>query len=503
MTPIADPIVHRRPHFRRSGEHLHFMASQRPCRNLSELEQRVWDAIDFPTSLASLCASLGSATSSAVATLCAAGQADLVETDFAHGRKRVLVIEPHADDAALSVGATLWRRRHECEFTIATMASRSNFTSYYYLDRDYFSIDSVVAMRNAESALFARLIGGRHLPVGLTDAALRYCDQDWTLEFYRRHRGAVAAAIGRDADPAEMRRWVAAARHLLAMPGFDEIWIPQGSPHGDHRLTAEACLSALVADRRLAGRVALRLYQDVPYAARYPRYSEEMAAALRASGFVLEDAVLPVGDALEAKLRLVSVYASQFKIDALRSDIESSAALAGAGKPAERMWTLRELPAPPADWHRRCEPPTVARAVRRTSDWLGRNRRRPKVRILLLVPSGRWKVDLELLLAMLPTAAIEVFAAPAALAEVEAAGLGGGRVRIREVEAGSRAWSTLAVRLAFAPPEPTLFLVGERREREATWLSRLWPRSDTLVVTSLDALVRAADEALDADRMAA
>src|SRR5690348_3316372 len=37
----------------------------------------------------------------------------LVEGSFPANRPRVLVIEPHADDAVLSVGGTMWLRRHE------------------------------------------------------------------------------------------------------------------------------------------------------------------------------------------------------------------------------------------------------------------------------------------------------------------------------------------------------------------------------------------------------
>ena len=82
--------------------------------------------------------------------------------------------EPHSDDAVLSIGGTLWARRHECEFVVATVCSRSNFTSYYMLGRDYFDVDAISSLRAAEAELFVRLIGGQYRALGRSDAPLRY-----------------------------------------------------------------------------------------------------------------------------------------------------------------------------------------------------------------------------------------------------------------------------------------------------------------------------------------
>jgi hypothetical protein len=268
-----DALVYRRPHFRLDGEALIFMASTRADRRLSTAELNVWTAIAEPTPLLALRQRCGSEADSIVDCFHRAELCEVVKTGFAPDRRRVLVVEPRADVAALSIGGTLWRRRHEYDFTIATMTSRSNFTSYYYLDRDCFAVDDVVGMRGAESVLFARMVAGRHVEVDLTDVTLRYRDCDWTLEFYRRHRGSIAAATARRADESQRRRWFAAAQRLLSIPGFDEVWIPQGSPHGDHHLTTAACLAALIGNPALLAGRSLRLYQDVPCAARYPKYT--------------------------------------------------------------------------------------------------------------------------------------------------------------------------------------------------------------------------------------
>src|SRR5215467_4629576 len=80
----------------------------------------------------------------------------LVEASFPANRPRILVVEPHADDAVLSVGGTMWLRRHECAFVIATMASRSNHTRYRDLGGNH-DISSVTEIRRGESDLVASM----------------------------------------------------------------------------------------------------------------------------------------------------------------------------------------------------------------------------------------------------------------------------------------------------------------------------------------------------------
>lgn len=488
-----DCMVLRRPHYNLDHDELTFLVSRRACRRLTPEECAVWMAIEQPILLSDLRNRCGKHTDTVVAAFREAELCETIEADFAKERRRVLVVEPHADDAALSLGGTLWRRRHECAFTIATMASRSNFTSYYYLDREYFSVNKICSLRDAESALFARMIGGTHFGVGLTDATLRYRDEDWSLDYFRRYRGAIAAATARRPDTAERERWMLAARRLLAMPGFDEVWLPQGSPHADHALTTESCLSVLVREPELRAGRTLYLYQDVPYAARYPEYSTNMTHALTVAGFELEPEVVSIDDFIEPKMRLISAYASQFKMHSMRADIEASARLVrnetGFG---ELLWKVlrfpEELPLegvfPVVKAHRN--------SAIRTRAWIRRNAGRQKLRILLLLPTGRWQSDLELLRMTFPRARLDIYSAPSALPEVER-GLEKSATTeaiIHPVGAGSKAWSALGLRLAFKRPMPTLFYVGKKRRRLASAMAMLWPLSDTLVLDSMDEFIQ-------------
>lgn len=420
---------------------------------------------------------------------------ELVELEFSPARRRVLVIEPHPDDAALSLAGTMWLRRHQCEFVVATLAGRSNYTSYYDLGRDFFDVDRIAGLRRQESELFARMLGGRHIDIGRTDAALRYRDRPWSLDYFRSNRVAISAATSRTADRDERAAWTLAVETLLATTASEEVWIPLGAPHADHVLTINACLAAFVSSPALiAGRV-LRIYLDVPYAARTPYFSGEMLSALAQAGVKLEAESSPIGAAFEQKLRLVSIYASQFKIDAMRKDIEASARAGESARvPTERLWRISELPT-------RIDPAGIfpesadkRRQEQAAEKWLTRNRAARRVRLLLLIPTGRWASDLARLREVLPDARFEVIASPAAWAEVSEAPCEA--VELRQAGKGTQAWALLALRLAAAIPAPTIFHVGERRSREAGWLARLWPLSDTLVVTSMNRVMRAVERRL-------
>lgn len=479
----ANSIV-LRPQFRLDGSSLFFLDSRRPYLSLSPTEREIWLALDSNKNSGSV------VDVAAVARLAAASVCEYVESDFPDNRRRVLVVEPHADDAILSVGNAMWLRRHDCEFTIATLASRSNFTSYYYLDRDFFSVEKITQLRNAESALIAKLLGGHHIPVGLTDAALRYQDCDWSLDFFRHHRGAISAATGRSSiDLTELTRWKQKIRELLVNTQFDELWLPQGSPHGDHKLAAHACLAVLNDEPSLIKDRMVRIYQDVPYAARFPAYSPHVVSKMCSLGYELEPEKVPIEDSLAAKLRLISVYASQFKIEVMRDDVESSSREPDSDIQVERFWLIRAMPHRTIFLSSNSDHKIQSHRTGALAKWAASSDGAKRLRILLLVPSGRWSSDLDLLSKRFPSATFDVYATPASLVEVINANDCAVRVRVFPVGSGIFAWVVHCLRLVFEKPCPTLFVAGERRRLEASWLSRLWLFSPKVVVGSFDEIV--------------
>lgn len=480
--------VIRHPHFHANDNQLFFLISKRPHSQLSFDERAVWDALEHEPSLHTLRAQLGPQAVQAVANLQKRGLCELAETDFPARRRRILIIEPHCDDAALSVGGTMWMQRHDVEFHVVTVASRSNFTSYYYLARDYFDTNQITALRQAEAHLFVRMLGAHHHTLGLTDAPLRYHDSHWTLDWFQRHRYSIAARTSHHAGPPEHAAWAAAIRDILHATPSEEIWIPLGSPHADHQLTRNACLDVLLQDPSLIAQRTIRFYQEVPYVARFPHYSRTVLDALTRAGAALTPESRNIESALNAKLRLVGLFGSQFKMDVMRPDVEASAR-ADNGPALERFWKLERLPTHYHPLALAPDAPEIARSAQRLARWLPRHRNAARIRLLLLVPAGCWAEDIGTLLKTFPNSRFDVFVAPAGAAEL--ADHPHPRISIHHVDAGAKAWALLALRLALTPPVPTLFIAGEKRLAHARRLARLWPGSDPLVLPTMDHLVRA------------
>lgn len=486
----ADAVVLRNPHFVRREEALFFLDSRRPHMTLTTADAALWDALEGNPSVADLRARIGSGMEEGLEQLL--GKAVCyVASRFPGKRRRVAVIEPHIDDAALSVGGTIWQRRDRCEFTIVTVGSRSNFTSYFDLDRAYFDVEKVSALRKAEADLFARLIGGRHVALGHNEATLRYRDGDWTLDWYRRHRYSVSAFISHRSGDAELRRWTDAVRAVLRDIQAEELWIPLGvGAHTDHELARNACLSALLEEPALSVGRELHFYQEVPYAVHDPGYTTRLVHALERAGACLVPAPSSIEESFDAKLRLLTVFGSQFKLEALLPAIDASARLASGGSGrSELLWRVEQLPQTLDQLSLYVDAPVIEQNAGLLSQWSLRHRHTGKMRILLLVPPGRWAEDLELLFGTFPDAHFDVYATTATEAEV--AERPSSRVRLRRVASGRTAWAMLSLRLAVSPPVPTVFLAGPKRLALAERLSRLWPMSDPVVLPSLGHLVTA------------
>jgi GT2 family glycosyltransferase/LmbE family N-acetylglucosaminyl deacetylase len=471
----ADALLFPRPHYRLRGHALCHLGAQQPLNQLTASETLLWNDLQQPVSVATVREHLGASADRAINKFLSAEYCEAVEGSFSAARRRVLVIEPHADDAILSVGGTMWLQRHQCHFVIATMASRSNYACLREFGR--LDIDAATELRRRESELVARMLGATHICVGMTDTALRYHEEEWTDDYYARHRVVIQASTARVADDTERAGWIEAMRQLLDKERAAEVWIPLGGPHADHMLTADAFFAALAAQPSLGHGRTLRVYREYPYAAYNPRHMRAAREALAEAGAVLQEERIAIAPVRKYKRRLASVYDSQ--------NIDEMYAVPGIDE-TELMWSVQELP------RRFDSSGLVSQAVIRPQSlgvidsWLTRNRDSLRVRVLLLAPAGQWARDLKVLATAFPRARFEVYVAASGAAEV--ADVPSERVDMRVVAGGTVAWVLAALRLGIARPAPILFHSGERRERQARLLSRLWLANDALIIPTMDHL---------------
>jgi len=489
--PADDLIPVKRPHFERRDGHLFFLASARPHTRLDAADEHLWEMIDGAATVGALRTSIADAAVR-LQRLWDLGVCELVPPRFPEHRRPLLVIEPHMDDAILSVGGSMWARRESCEITLVTMAGLSNYTSYYDLDRDYFNVARVSALRRAESALATRMLGGRHETLDLLEAPLRLHPGDWSLDWYRRHRKLVDAFIMHASPRREVDAWAAAIEPVLESTDAKEIWLPLGvGGHTDHELARDACLLALSRRRGIEQRADIYLYQDVPYATQFPLHTPALVGALTAAGAVLEPMVEDITATIDDKLRLASVFGSQFKPSYIAPRIEEAARRAGpsASRLGELRFRLRQLPGPVpalALYSRRAAVEAVAKDL---TSWYDRHRSSRRIRVLTPVPVARWGDDLSALLDALPQATFEVHVSEEYADETES--LTSPRLDVRIVRGRQTAWIARLARLVLSRPAPTILLTGEDLTKWA-WLAKLaFVASDPLAATRLNDVVLA------------
>ena len=489
--PSDDLLVLPRPHFALRDGGLYFLLSTRPFAEFDVDDSRLWEMLDGRATVG-LLERRQSGAKQRLLKFWNLGVCEFAAPEFPSRRRRILVIEPHMDDAILSVGGLMWSLRDSCDFTLATVGGRSNFTSYYMMERDFFDVRRVTNLRTAESALVMRLLGGKHIDMGLPEAPLRYHDGNWTLEWFKRHRKAIGAFIGHSGTEDELELWSNAIERLIRDSEAEEIWMPLGiGSHADHELTRNACLRVLERLTELTSRRAVFLYQDVPYASTFPWHTEQVVRALTEAGGMLERRLEDVADAFADKLRLLSIYGSQFKMSYMTPKVEATARLSsrGADGQVECLYRLSRVPNAVDLFHAYSGRQIVEDLAIRLTPWYRRNRLAPRIRILSPLSIGRWEQDLGILLNAFPKATLEIHVAEGNLAETEH--LISQRIEVRSVKGVRRAWLLRALRLAVAWPNPTILLPGEARAVMARAARLLWLPSDTLIGPRMTHLILA------------
>lgn len=235
---------------------------------------------------------------------------------------RRIVLSPHFDDAALSIGGVLL---HLGGFHVINVFTRSNWWRFTQCHED---CSRVSTCRAAEDAVALRLLGASSENWDLPEAPRRgfFIDEIFSAHLDDQRNDSVRVALPE-------RIAATAAAHDRA-----EWWLPAGlGDHIDHRLVREAALAGLA---RSGLRPAnLVFYEDLPYAANL----ESVAQAVRARvpGFDLEPWRLELGPRLEDKLLALRAYGSQLSCGELLTI--RAYACRGSHAAAERAWRPSRL----------------------------------------------------------------------------------------------------------------------------------------------------------------
>lgn len=221
-----------------------------------------------------------------------------------------VVLSPHHDDAALSLGLTLLQAANA---GVSVHVLNAFTISQHSPHRSLEGVSAVSAHRASEDADFiGRLPGAVSGDLGRRDAPLRGYED---YSFIRRQNFSAS----------ERAEILELALQLRLWQGHDAYFVPLAlGSHIDHRVARAA------AERAWSGE-QLRYYEDLPYAAYKPEG--------------LSDALLTLGDApklslggseygAEAKAPLIACYASQLSAAAQHRVLEHFGRIGG-----ERSWS--------------------------------------------------------------------------------------------------------------------------------------------------------------------
>jgi LmbE family N-acetylglucosaminyl deacetylase len=235
----------------------------------------------------------------------------------------VLILSPHCDDVAFSLGASMMAREWGTVETgsdvrAAVIFSESRYSLLRGWDND---VAAQTAVRTAEERAAADMAGYRVEFLGLPEPGVRsgYTqitdifspDRDFTRDPVWEAVNARLRQLLREFDAA----------------GGGAVLAPLGvGGHVDHRMTAAAFRAALPE----LPRVQPAFYEDLPYAA---RFTSQQIRRLVPADLPLRPVLFSRGN-LDDKLRLLRVHESQVSAD----DYDSVAAHWDCRGRAELVW---------------------------------------------------------------------------------------------------------------------------------------------------------------------
>jgi LmbE family N-acetylglucosaminyl deacetylase len=234
-----------------------------------------------------------------------------------------ILISPHSDDLALSIGGALLKRVLPQPCTAITVFTRSDYAPS---ELGTPSSEEITQKRKEEDNAYLSSLGIDLANLDFPGADLRgYGPFTSTKSILKEWRS--------DDDP--IYRSVAEKLHqIVAASSPAYLVIPLGlGCHVDHLIVCDACLAANAELTRI-------YYEDLPYAAKYPlaRISKIALSVDETAGPFYVD----LGEGIQQKIDNLRFYGSQLSIH-YQSSVFDYATRLGKGKgPFERLWVSQK-----------------------------------------------------------------------------------------------------------------------------------------------------------------
>ena len=232
---------------------------------------------------------------------------------------RILLVSPHADDVAYSLGGHLVSGTIPAEYChLLTIFTRSVFAPYHYSDSTIQGEREISELRAREDEAFALKRGLVLHRMPLEEAPLRNgLIKEEDLFIYVDHH-----------YESKLGDWIDNLSEILVpwVSRYEIVYGPLGlGGHFDHMLVRKALqkCSEIIS--------TLRFYEDVPYAGEMPLNEYNRQISILTVG--MDSATFAENGWLDEKLASLALYKSQIAENEIASVIEAICRVSG-----ERVW---------------------------------------------------------------------------------------------------------------------------------------------------------------------
>jgi LmbE family N-acetylglucosaminyl deacetylase len=322
----------------------------------------------------------------------------------------IVVIEPHMDDAALSVGGLLLLRRGQARVTILSVTKYSNYTKELMHGDGSTNEQEVTRRRCEETARAASLLGAEHRTMEERDATLRFLPPEaWARHARKRLLSSFKAWTTFGSSREELSSLASRIRDAVIALEPDELWVPLGVGWNiDHLRTRDACL-AMIAQEPQTACPRVLLYEDGAYISRCRGHAAQIVRAFSRAGWTLTRRTEEIGSVFEEKMRVVSVFESQLDSSATERAFRKAQRTAGNGSLVEAVYELSPASRPPAPAELSYKWELLEDLRRRLGPWVEGRRDWKRIVVLGFSPFGRWEESMRLLLQVFHGATLTVF----------------------------------------------------------------------------------------------
>lgn len=232
-----------------------------------------------------------------------------------------LIISPHPDDLAFSIGGTILKGRRSTGKLAVTVFTRS---SYGPFGCEGLSTEQISARRRDEDRRFFKTVGIPYVHLDFPDTTLRgYPNFESAREKERASDDPIFPTV-RDT-----------LRNLAELIGVESVILPLGvGNHIDHLISRDALRFPKQGWNYI-------YYEDVPYTTGFSLTEiDELARRVDAE---LRPFYTRIRDVISIKMRNLRLYASQVGKEEINLAMAHCKRLGPREQPAERIWSCRRF----------------------------------------------------------------------------------------------------------------------------------------------------------------